>query len=402
MLIGFSKHGTGRASRPVDYLTAETVQVSTGPVGYLTGGKGKKGVRREPFPVVVRGDSVRVKEVIDSVKFKHKYTSGVLSFSPNEIITPAMEEKIITEFEQTAFAGLSSDRYEILWVRHQHTKAHRHELHFLTPRLDLVTGKSLNIAPPRKSTRELFDTLRSKINAEYGLADPSDPARARKGRVPSHRAKIKAVEQDASKIINLRSPKGSPNPERARLLEAQLQKMVERRTAYHHERYAAAVPKTLVPEAQKLTPIYDRARTPSPECPQPARIPISGARPAVCRHAGDLEQATERWRQACGTLESSHSRFERAYRTIASSLERKMRSLMQMARSVSSRILSKWPLASRQIQMRPDDPAQGTASTNPLLTKYGIPSRPTDRGLNQKRRVARGMDIEPEMTRDVI
>jgi len=75
---------------------------------------------------------------------------------------------------------------------------------------------------------------------------------------------------------------------------------------------------------------------------------------------------------------------------------------MQMARSVSARIMSKWPLASRQNQMRPVGPAQVPASTNPLLNKYGIPSRPSEGGLNQKRRVARGMDIEPEMTRDEI
>ena len=231
MLIGFSKYGTGSAARPIDYLTAEMVHAGTkpgkasaAPVGYLTGKSGKKGVRREPSPVVVRGDPDRVKTIIDSIKFKNKYTSGVLSFSPNEIITPAMEETIIKEFEQTAFAGLRPDRFEVLWVRHQHTKTHRHELHFLTPRVDLVTGKSLNIAPPGKSTRELFDTLRSKINAEYGLSDPDDPARSRKTHVPDYSAKLQAAEQDDSKIDGLKASSGTPNPARAKLLVQQLQK----------------------------------------------------------------------------------------------------------------------------------------------------------------------------------
>jgi hypothetical protein len=60
MLIGFSKYGTGSAARPIDYLTAETVhagnrpgKTSAAPVSYLTGKSGKKGVRREPSPVVV-------------------------------------------------------------------------------------------------------------------------------------------------------------------------------------------------------------------------------------------------------------------------------------------------------------------------------------------------------------
>ena len=49
-------------------------------------------------------------------------------------------------FERVAFAGLEPDRYSILWVRHQH--AGHHELHFVTPRMELVSGKSLNIHPP--------------------------------------------------------------------------------------------------------------------------------------------------------------------------------------------------------------------------------------------------------------
>jgi len=353
------------AARPVDYLTAETVQVSTAPVSYLTGDKGKKGIRREPFPVVVRGDPARIRAVIDSVKFKHKYTSGVLSFSPNEIITPAMEEQIIRDFEAAAFAGLSPDRYEILWVRHQHTKAHRHELHFLTPRVDLVTGKSLNIAPPGKASRELFDTLRSKINAEYGLADPSDPARARKERVPGFRAKILAAKQDPCKIINLRAPRETPNADRARALASQLQKLVERRTTYHRERYP-----TPIPETQNYSPIYDRVGTPPLGCAQAPRIPISGTRPAVCRYADQLDQATQRWSQACGNLEFANTRLDRAHRSLAVQLEQKMKS--------------------------PSQPAQ----TNPLLQKYGIPSRPAGEEVNQKRRIIQGMELEPDMTRN--
>jgi hypothetical protein len=229
----------------------------------------------------------------------------------------------------------------------------------------------------------LFDTLRSKINAEYGLADPSDPARARKEREPSHRAKIQAAKQDASKIINLRAAKGTPNPERARLLEAQLQKLVERRAAYHQERYP-----TPVPESQNFSPIYDRARTSSPEFAQPARIPISGARPAVCRYAGELEQATERWRQACGSLESSHARFERAYRTLAINLEQKVSSLERMTTAVPA-----LPNTAKSVL-----PASSPVEINPLLKKYGIPARQQNGAEKTKPTRVRGLEIEMDMT----
>lgn len=407
MLIGFSKHGTGNAGRPIDYLTAETVAVtgtpvpaSTAPVGYLTGRSGKKGVRREPCPVIVRGDPERVRALIDSVKHKHKYSSGVLSFSPNEIITPDMEEKIITEFEQAAFAGLSPDRYEILWVRHQHTKGRRHELHFLTPRVDLVTGKSLNIAPPRKSTRELFDTLRSKINSEYGLADPSDPARARKTRTLKHRAKIQAAEQDASKIINLRAAKGTPNPERARQLAVQLEKLVARRAAYHQQRYPAPAPETKQPSPY----YYDRIGTTPLVCSEAPRIPISGTRPAVGRHAGQLEQATQRWRQACGNLESSHSRFERAYRTVANGLEQKVISLERQPRANPTlkidrpRTIAVPATTNRPDSALPVTPVNVPVLDNSILVKYGIPARQRDGVPSRKRELERGFDLEMDMT----
>jgi hypothetical protein len=366
----------------------------------LTGSSGKKGVRREPCPVIVRGDPERIRALIDSIKHKHKYSSGVLSFSPNEIITPDMEEKIITEFEQAAFAGLSPDRYEILWVRHQHTKGRRHELHFLTPRVDLVTGKSLNIAPPRKSTRELFDTLRSKINSEYGLADPSDPARARKTRTTKHLAKILAAEQDASKIINLRAAKGTPNPDRARQLALQLEKLVERRAAYHSQRYPAPTPDPKQPSPY----YYDRIGTTPTVCAEAARIPISGTRPAVCRYAGQLEQATQRWRQACGNLESSHSRFERAYRTVANGLEQKVISLARQPRAnpmlkiERPRTITVPSTTIRTDPARPAGPGKMPVLANPILVKYGIPSRQRDGVPSRERELERGFDLEMDMT----
>ena len=92
MIAGFSSHGTGGGSGPVDYVTDEK----------------RKDRENEP-PEVVRGDPEQTRDLIDSLEFKHKYTSGVLSFAPDEKITPEMEEAIIDRFEKVAFAGLEPD-----------------------------------------------------------------------------------------------------------------------------------------------------------------------------------------------------------------------------------------------------------------------------------------------------
>ena len=60
-------------------------------------------------------------------------------------------------------------------------------------RVELSTGKSLNIAPPGPDVRDLFDTFRSWVNAEYGLADPDDPERTQDVSLPHHLAKLRAA-----------------------------------------------------------------------------------------------------------------------------------------------------------------------------------------------------------------
>jgi len=174
MIVGFAKYGTGGGSGPVDYVTDEK----------------RKGRESEP-PEVIRGDPNHTRDLIDSLDFKHKYTSGVLSFAPNEKITPEMEEAIIERFENVAFAGLEQDQYNILWVRHTH--AGHHELHFVVPRVELSTGKSLNIKPPGQLAQDTFDDFRSEINAKYGLADPDDPDRERNVSVPDY--ELKAIAE---------------------------------------------------------------------------------------------------------------------------------------------------------------------------------------------------------------
>lgn len=173
MICGFSRYDKTKGNRVVSYLCDSR----------------RKG-REDCPPVVVAGNPKLTEQLIDGLSFERKYTSGVLSFAPGEQITAEMEQEIISRFEQVAFAGLEPDRYNILWVRHEH--AGHHELHFLTPRIELSTGKSLNIRPPGKGHQKVFDDFRSEINARFGLADPDDPMRKRAVSIPDYEEKVSA------------------------------------------------------------------------------------------------------------------------------------------------------------------------------------------------------------------
>lgn len=162
MLVKFFKGGTGKGKTPVEYLTRET---------------DSRGVRREPLPEVIKGNPNQTIQLIDSVDFKYKFHSGVISFAPEDAPTEAQQKAIIQSFEKTAFAGLEADQYNILWVRHSHTSNGRIELHFVTPRVELTTGKSMSIAPP--GWQNYYCHWRDKWNYQHQWSDPTDPARAR-------------------------------------------------------------------------------------------------------------------------------------------------------------------------------------------------------------------------------
>lgn len=171
-MIRFFDHGTGSGAGAVDYLIRSTDPISKEP--------------RQPEPKVLKfGNASAIAKTIDQLKFKHKYRSGVLSFAPDDAPTEQQQQQLMDDFEAIAFAGIEKHNRNILWVRHQHTANNRIELHFLTPRVELSTGKSLNIAPP--GWKGYFYPWQRKWNRVQGWADPSDPARARV-KSPGHTA----------------------------------------------------------------------------------------------------------------------------------------------------------------------------------------------------------------------
>ena len=78
---------------------------------------------------LIYGNDVDTTEVINGIKNSKIYTSGVLSFAPEEMITESHKIEIIESFEQNLFPGLTQGEYSGYWVEHQDKD--RQELHFV-------------------------------------------------------------------------------------------------------------------------------------------------------------------------------------------------------------------------------------------------------------------------------
>lgn len=171
MLIKFTGGGRGGGAEIAAYLTAVD----------------REGRGHAP-PEVVRGDMDRTRDLIDSIDRKWSYTHGVLSFALEDAPTEVQQQEAMDAFERLAFAGMDPEQYDITWVRHQHTEGGRVELHFVTPRMELTTGKALNVAPP--GWERSYAPLRDALNWSQGWARPDDPDRA----TELHRAPERADE----------------------------------------------------------------------------------------------------------------------------------------------------------------------------------------------------------------
>ena len=181
MMIKFMKHGTGSAEAAADYLTR------------ILDSRGK--VREEVE--VLRGDPVQVADVAESLEFEHKYTSGVIAWAPEDEPTDEQIDQTLDEFERFAWAGLEADRYSWSAVLHRDSKGGTH-VHVLAARVDLETGKSLNVAPP--NWERPYAALRNWLNEEHGWSRPDDPERKRVLR-PAHRGALESPERDPRQRI---------------------------------------------------------------------------------------------------------------------------------------------------------------------------------------------------------
>ena len=173
MHLKFLARGTGSAAAAAAYLLAK---------------RDAAGTERAAVEVL-RGDPIEVARVADSLPFKYLYTSGVIAWSLEDDPTRAEIERVLDEFEKTAWAGLDRDRYIWSAVLHRDHDGGVH-VHILAARCDLATGRSLNIAPP--GWEKTFDPLRDAFNYECGWSRPDDPTRARPYRPSPHLAYLNA------------------------------------------------------------------------------------------------------------------------------------------------------------------------------------------------------------------
>lgn len=189
MLIKFLKSGTGDPKLAAAYVTGE---------------QDHQGDRRAGVKIL-RGDPATFAIIAESIKFQYCYTSAVIAWSPEDHVSDAQLEEVLDLFEEHAFAGLSPEQYHMTAVMHAEDDGSRH-LHILVPRIELNSGKSLNIAPP--GHHHYFDPLRDFLNHKYGWARPDDPTRIKSIKLKNHHemqnaAAIKAGMQHLPKKTRL-------------------------------------------------------------------------------------------------------------------------------------------------------------------------------------------------------
>lgn len=180
MHIKFLSHGTGDPHRAATYLLATHDHAG----------------RQRGAVSVLRGSPLLVAEVAAGLTTVHRYTSGVISWARED--EPSGDEigAVVDDFERTAFAGLEADQYSWCVVQHTDDDGGKH-VHVLAARVELSSGKALNIAPP--GWERTFDPLRDHWNRAKGWARPDDPLRARSSQPgPMRLASSAAVRQQAA------------------------------------------------------------------------------------------------------------------------------------------------------------------------------------------------------------
>src|SRR5690606_34134082 len=171
--INFLEHGKGAAAHASDYLLDRLDQR----------GNVRAGVQ------VLCGDANTFNAICHASPHLWKYTSGVIAWSKDDDPTDAQIMEVLTDFEEHSFAGLEQSQYHLFAVLHTDDDGSKH-IHVLAPRLDIQSGKSLNIAPPGHEKH--FDALRDYFNTKYQWSRPDDLLLMQTTQEPDHVAKINA------------------------------------------------------------------------------------------------------------------------------------------------------------------------------------------------------------------
>lgn len=180
MHIKFLDHGKGSPAKASAYLLDKLDHL----------GNVRAGIE------VLKGDATTFNAICDSSPHLWKYTSGVIAWSKDDAPTDEQIKEVLDNFEKHAFSGLDPSQYHLFAVLHIDDDGSKH-IHVLAPRLDIQSGKSLNIAPPGHEKH--FDSLRDYFNTKYQWSRPDDLLLMQTTQEPNHIAKLNA---QAKKILN--------------------------------------------------------------------------------------------------------------------------------------------------------------------------------------------------------
>lgn len=179
MLIKFLEHGKGSAAKAASYVLDN--------VDHLN--RERAGVQ------VLTGDPITFTSICDANPNVWKYTSAVIAWSKEDNPTDKEINEVLYEFEQHAFSGLEPHQYHMFSTLHIEDDGSKH-IHILVPRLELDSGKALNIAPP--GHEKYYDPLRDFFNHRNNWSRPDDPIKLATTQTPSYIAKLEA---QAEKIL---------------------------------------------------------------------------------------------------------------------------------------------------------------------------------------------------------
>lgn len=183
MHIKFLDTGTGSARAAMNYLLRD---------------HDHKGEIRADVQVL-RGNPELVTHLAETLEFKHIYRSAVIAWHKDDNPSNEQIDQVLDDFEKVAYAGLEPNQYAYYAVLHKDNNGAKH-IHIIAPRVELSTGKSMNIAPP--GWEKTYSILVDKYNTLYNWASPRDIIRRRTLSIGKMELYSKLPNTEAKKMIH--------------------------------------------------------------------------------------------------------------------------------------------------------------------------------------------------------
>ena len=198
------------------YETSQSDRYASGMVNYFlapeimktVGGK-KQMVLRSPRPELLAGDVAQLTEFLKRQTCQRRFSALTMSFATGDVDVAAFNaggrdargavNKAVAFVLEVAYLHVpETSRPPVLIGTHTH--AGRLEINMILPRIVLGGhGKYLswNPHPATTRSREIWDATRMYLNAQFGWADPMDPARAQLVKYPDWARKQNAEDARA-------------------------------------------------------------------------------------------------------------------------------------------------------------------------------------------------------------